>query len=472
MNNNNMHEVAIPLQRNKKIAVILGSIFLMFSVAGFGLSLALLQGRILESMNAMNYFSTLTIFASLGLTILTPIGGKLGDLYGRRNIIIISGLIAVLCGVGMALTNNAFIFMTLRLLLGVAQGMFISAPYILMGEINEKKDIPKSMGYLSSAIAIGGFGSSIIAGFLSDRGLLKAAILFPSIPLLAGIILIALNLPNRKKGQKSSIDILGILFLALFLSSLLLSLNYGPKIGWNNIIIITALLSSIVFLFFLIKTEKKSLEPIIPLHLFLNKKYSVLLIVGIICYFYQNQMNVYAPLAIQNILNKSATVSGALQLPRTIITMILPIIFGTWLGKRKDKYWLAITFAAGIPFIAFLSLSFTNSASPVLLFYIAISLTGIAESFRSVSITPAAQATLQPQELGIGTSLITFMNSISSLVAATATGIIFDSNKNNMGTAINKIFTLTAAVSLLGVLIAVFIVRKQDKKDTAKASSN
>ena len=264
MNNNTIYEVAIPLQRNKKIAVILGSIFLMFSVAGFGLSLALLQGRILESMNAMNYFSTLTIFASLGLTILTPIGGKLGDLYGRRNIIIISGLIAVL--------------------LGVAQGTFISAPYILMGEINEKKDIPKSMGYLSSAIAVGGFGSSIIAGFLSDRGLLKAAILFPSIPLLAGIILIALNLPNRKKGKKSSIDILGILFLALFLSSLLLSLNYGPKIGWNNIIIITALLSSIVFLFLLIKTEKKSLEPIIPLHLFLNKKYSVLLIVGIICY--------------------------------------------------------------------------------------------------------------------------------------------------------------------------------------------
>ena len=66
MNNNTIYEVAIPLQRNKKIAVILGSIFLMFSVAGFGLSLALLQGRILESMNAMNYFSTLTIFASLG----------------------------------------------------------------------------------------------------------------------------------------------------------------------------------------------------------------------------------------------------------------------------------------------------------------------------------------------------------------------------------------------------------------------
>ncbi|WP_024466329.1 MFS transporter [Treponema pedis] len=460
MNNN---DIVIPLTKNKKTAVILGSIFLMFSVAGFGLSLALLQGRILETMNAMSYFSTLTIFASLGLAILTPIGGKLGDLYGRKNIIIISGTIAVFCGIGMALTDNAFVFITLRLLLGVAQGAFISAPYILMGEINEKKDIPKGMGYLSSAIAVGGFGSSIIAGFLSDRGLLKAAIVFPAIPLLIGIILITLNLPNTKQKKKISIDFLGIIFLTLFLSSLLLSLNYGPKIGWSNKIIIISLISSMLFLFLLIKIEKKSKEPIIPLHLFLNKKYSILLIAGVICYFYQNQMNVYAPLAIQSILNKSATLSGALQLPRTIITMILPIIFGAWLGKRKSKYWIAITFAAGIPFIAFFALSFTNSASSVLLFYIIISLTGIAESFRSVSITPAAQATLQPQELGIGTSLITFMNSISTLIAAAVTGIIFDSNKNNMTLAINNIFMLTAVISFFGILIAVFIVRKQNK---------
>ena len=42
------------------------------------------QGPILEQMNAKNYFSILTIFAILGLVILTPIGGKFGDLFGEQ----------------------------------------------------------------------------------------------------------------------------------------------------------------------------------------------------------------------------------------------------------------------------------------------------------------------------------------------------------------------------------------------------
>ncbi len=48
-------------------------------------------------------------------------------------------------------------FAIFRLLLGAAQGAFTAAPYILMREINESKDVPKAMGYLASAIAVGKF---------------------------------------------------------------------------------------------------------------------------------------------------------------------------------------------------------------------------------------------------------------------------------------------------------------------------
>ena len=89
--------VAIPLPKAKKNMVQLGCICLMLSIAMFGLSLATLQAPVLEEMNAMNYFSLLTIFSSLGLAIMTPIGGKLGDLLGRRNIVIISGTICAVC---------------------------------------------------------------------------------------------------------------------------------------------------------------------------------------------------------------------------------------------------------------------------------------------------------------------------------------------------------------------------------------
>lgn len=458
---NNVSTVAIPLSRAKRNLVTIGCICLMLSIACFGLSLAVIQGPILDKMNAMNYFSTLTIFASLGLAILTPIGGKLGDLFGRRNIIIVSGIVAAVCGVGMGIVKTVVPFMILRLILGAAQGAFTAAPYILIGEINEPKDVPKRMGLLSSSIAIGGFGGSVVAGILTDAGLLEVGIMFPVIPLLIGVLLIGFNLPNKKREKKAVIDFPGVILLALFLSTLLLSLNYGIKIGWLNPKIIIGFISSIIFGFLLVKVENKALEPIIPMNLFSNKTYRILLVVGIIAYFYQEAMNMYAPLSVQKIMGQSTTISGLLQFPRMILIMILPVIVGAWVSKKTENAKKAIIIATGLVAVSFFVMAFTNSNTPVIVYFVALAFTGVAESFRAVSITPSAQAALDPSELGIGTSLLTFMNSLSPLFAAAICGIVFDVNKNNIQAGINGIFLLTAAVSIIGVLIVIFGLKKQ-----------
>lgn len=54
------------------------------------------------------------------------------------------------------------------------------------------------MGMLATSIAVGGFGGSILAGVLTDMGMLKAAIIMPAIPLIAGVMFIGFNLPNQK----------------------------------------------------------------------------------------------------------------------------------------------------------------------------------------------------------------------------------------------------------------------------------
>ena len=77
-------QVAIPLPKGKKNAVQIGCICMMLSVAMYGLVFATLTSPILESVNAMGYVSLFSIFAGMGVSIMTPIGGKLGDLIGRR----------------------------------------------------------------------------------------------------------------------------------------------------------------------------------------------------------------------------------------------------------------------------------------------------------------------------------------------------------------------------------------------------
>lgn len=82
-------QVAIPLPKGKKNAVQIGCICMMLSVAMNGLVFATLTSPILESVNAMGYVALFSILGGMGVSIMTPIGGKLGDLIGRRNIVVI-----------------------------------------------------------------------------------------------------------------------------------------------------------------------------------------------------------------------------------------------------------------------------------------------------------------------------------------------------------------------------------------------
>ena len=90
---------AIPLPERRRKAVQAGCICMMLSVAMSGLALSTLSSPILESINALEYVSLFSILGALGVSIMTPIGGKLGDLIGRRNVVVIPGIICALCGI-------------------------------------------------------------------------------------------------------------------------------------------------------------------------------------------------------------------------------------------------------------------------------------------------------------------------------------------------------------------------------------
>lgn len=143
-------QVAIPLPKGKKNAVQIGCICMMLSVAMYGLVFATLTSPILESVNAMGYVSLFSIFAGMGVSIMTPIGGKLGDLIGRRNIVVIPGIICAVCGIAFAFVRSLVPLMILRLLIGFAQGAFTAAPYIIAGLINERK-CSKGNGYAGNS---------------------------------------------------------------------------------------------------------------------------------------------------------------------------------------------------------------------------------------------------------------------------------------------------------------------------------
>ena len=461
-----MSTALIPLSKGKKFLVSFGAIMLTVAVACYGLALMNLVPPILERLDGMSYAGLVGLCISLGITLMSPIGGKLGDIFGRKAVVVTAGLVNLVCGVGIAFAPNVLILLICCFGVGFSQGAYVSAPYIIMGLINEKKNVPKSMGYLTMALSIGGTAGSILAGILSDMGMLTAAILFPAVPLILGIVLIGLAYPNDKSGKKVAIDYKGIVLMAVAMPAITLSLSGPTTLGWSLVVSGIILAIGIAFAYVLLKHEASIESPIIPMKLFKEKNYVLFLLVGAICYFGRGAVDNYAPLGAQQVIKTSAALSGSLQLPKTLLTMILPAIAGVWMAKKKANMWKAMFIATLLFALPLLAMGFTVQAGwYIIVYFVVITISGIAESFRGISFTPAAQSVLKTEDIGIGTSMINFANSLSASVAAaiysaiygicTASGVTADTVQ--MG--VNGVFLTAGVVTVIGVVLCLTKIR-------------
>ena len=466
----------VQLPKGKKKAVSLGTIMLSVAVACYGLALMNLVPPILDRLNGMSYAGLVGLCISLGITLMSPIGGKLGDIFGRKAVVVVAGLINLICGIGIAVAGNVLFLLICCFGVGLSQGAYVSAPYIIAGLINERKDVPKAMGFLTIALTLGGTIGSIIAGILSDMGLLTVAILFPAIPLILGITLIGLVYPNDKSGKQVSIDYKGIVLMAISMPAITLSLSGPTTLGWSLLFSGIVLAVGIAFAYVLLKHESSIDAPIIPMKLFKEKRYVLFLLVGAICYFGRGAVDNYAPLGAQQVIQTSAALSGSLQLPKTLLVCILPAIAGTWMAKKKANMWKAMLISTLLFALPLLCMGFTVQAGwYIIVYFTVITISGIAESFRGVSFTPAAQSCLKPEDIGIGTSMINFANSLTASVAAaiysaiygisTASGVTADT----VQTGVNGVFLTAGVVTLVGVALVLTKIRPMLEKEEAAA---
>ena len=464
----------IPLPKGKKNLVQFGAIMLTVAVACYGLALMTLVPPILQRLDGMSYAGLVGLCISLGITLLSPIGGKLGDIFGRKAVVVVAGLINLVCGVGIAFSSNVLVLLICCFGVGFSQGAYVSAPYIIMGLINEKKNVPKAMGYLTMALAIGGTGGSILAGILTDMGMLNAAILFPAVPLVVGILLIGLCYPNDKSGKKVAIDYKGIVLMAISLPCVTLSLS-GTTLGWSTLVSGIVFLVGVVFVVVLLKHEASIEAPIIPIKLFKQRDYLLFLLVGAICYFGRGAVDNYAPLGAQQVIKTSVALSGMLQFPKTIVTMILPAIAGAWMAKKKANMWKAMFISTILFAVPLLAMGFTVQAGwYIIVYFVVITVSGVGESFRGISFTPAAQSVLKTEDIGIGTSMINFANSLSASIAAavysaiygvcTASGVTADTVQKG----VNGVFLTAGIVTVVGVVLCLTKIRPMLTKEEAE----
>ena len=158
--------------------------------------------------------------------------------------------------------------------------------------------------------------------------------LFRSFGILALVVTSAyLHIPKVKREHK--IDYLGALIMVSAVSIILLALSvFGPERGWTDSRTLTSFgIGALLVLAFILQ-ESRAVEPILPLHLFKNRTFSLTSALGFIIGAGMFGAIVMLPLYLQVVKADSATMAGLKLIPLMIGIVSLSIISGKQISKH------------------------------------------------------------------------------------------------------------------------------------------
>ena len=455
--------------------------------------------------------------------VMTPIAGKLSDIYGRKKILLI---IMVIYAVGVStagFATNIYFMIIARAIQGIGMSMFPIAFGIIRDQFPREK-ISIGQGVITSMFASGAVIGLSVGGFIiQDYG--WRATFFTIIPIAITLLLIIRrfihvnqdeqkeyhqekhqqqshvtnkdsqkNIGNAKSNNDKSanqIDIKGALLLAVAITSFLLVLTFIETSGSSNdtttsigntynnnnntsILIVAFLIVGIISLLLFIIIERRSKHPLVDFRLMLNKSILpanlIIMIVGMSMFMVFQTI----PILVRNPepigFGENAISTGKVQLPFAIILLI----FGPTSGFIISKLGSLKPIIAGtiITAIGFFGLLILHSTELLVSINLAILSTGL--SLTSVGAMNVIILSTPKQFSGISLGMSSLMRIVGASIGPALAGMFMQTHQsilNINGVAqyfpstisFNLIFLSATILSIASIALAILLRQKAIK---------
>ncbi|MEJ7838837.1 MAG: MDR family MFS transporter [Thermomicrobiales bacterium] len=380
-------------------------------------------------------------------TAVTPLWGKVSDIYGRRIIFQLAITIFIigsaLCGLAQDLPQ----LIAFRALQGIGGGGLFSIAFAIVGDIIPLRDRGRYQGYFGAVFGLSSVAGPLLGGYLTDA-INWRWIFYINLPVgIAALIItsMALKLPVVKR--EHSIDYLGATLIVAAVSSLLLYLNWaGERYGWQSAGPVALGLLAFVFAGIFIFVEMRAREPIIPLRLFRNSVFSIGTLSSFLIGLAMFGALVFLPLYFQAVKGMSPTRSGLATVP-TVIGIVSASIISGQLISKTGRYKIFPIVGAAIFSVALLLMSTigVDTAYPQIAIY--AFMIGIGLGLSMQTVTTAVQNSVEHRDMGAATSSVTFSRSLGGAIGTAFLGAIFGTT---LARTLENDFS-NAGVSMVGV---------------------
>ncbi|WP_456824071.1 MFS transporter [Cellulomonas sp. P5_E12] len=364
----------------------------------------------------------------LAMAIGTVVAGRLGDMFGRRRLLL-AALVAF--GVGSVLTGLAPSMGALvgaRTLQGLGAGMTFTSLLAVVADVAPPDRRARYQGILGAiapvSMIVGPWAGGVITEHLGWRWifLLNVPLVLASI---AGVLAFV-RLPVRPRGGR--VDVAGLVAVVFASSGLVLAATWGGhRYGWGSWQVLGALLVAAVAIGALVLVEGRAAHPVLPLDLFRTR--SVVLSFVVLALGMGAVMTsaiTYLPVFLQLVQGRSASSSGLLLLPLLLPAIVVGVLAGRFTtNPARFRPTMVLGTSLLVAASVLLATMTVDTSGLLTAAYMVLAGFGIGLLFQTPMVL--VQNSVPGGEIGAATGAAGFMRMIGAAVGAGALGALFSS---------------------------------------------
>ena len=387
------------------VLVVFGGLLLVMLLAALDSTIvATALPTIVGEFGGLAHISWVVTAYLLAQTIVTPIYGKLGDLYGRKRVLQVAIVIflvgSALCGLSQSM-SHLIIF---RAVQGLGGGGLMVTTQAVVADVVPPRARGRYQGIFGAAFGFASIAGPLVGGYFTTHWTWRW-IFYINLPVgIIALVVLAATLPAQSSYARHAIDYVGAAVLALTLASLVLVTDLGGTVySWSSPIMIGLIMLAVAGLVAFVVVERRAREPILPLQLFRTRDVWVTSVVGLIVGFALIGSVTYLPVFLQIVKGLSPTESGLRMVPLMAGTLVTSILAGQ-LVSRTGKYKLFPIIGTTIVAISLLLISRMTAETSTLGASLYMLLLGLGLGFVMQVLIIAVQNAVDYRELGVATS--------------------------------------------------------------------